>query len=42
MRGEFLIALAVLVLLCLYVSSEHTGPCETPHDIPPDDDPFGA
>lgn len=42
MRGDFLIALAVLILLCLYGSGEHTGPYETPHDIPPDDDLFGA
>ena len=42
MLGDFLIGLAVLVLLCLYGSGEHTGPYETPHDIPPDDDPFGA
>ena len=40
MRGDFLIALAVLVLLCLYGSGDHAGPYETHHDTPPDDDLF--
>ena len=42
MLGDFLIALAVLVLFCLYGSGEHTGPYKTRHDTPPDDDLFDA
>lgn len=42
MLGEPLIALAVLVLLCLYGSGDHTGPYKTHHDTQPDDDLFDA
>ena len=40
MRGEFLISLAVLVLLCLYGSGDHANPYKTHHDPQPDDDLF--
>lgn len=42
MLGDFLIGLAVLVLLYLYGSSEHTGPYKTHHDTQPDDNLFDA
>ena len=42
MLGDFLISLAVLVLLCLYGSGDHAGPHKTHHDTPPDDDLFDA
>lgn len=38
MLGEFLIALAVLALLCLYSSGDRIGPYETDHYIQHDDD----
>ena len=37
MLGEFLIALAVLALLCLYGSNDRVGPYETDHYIQHDD-----
>ena len=40
--GDFLIALAILVLLCLYGPSDHAGPYKTHHDTPPDNDLFDA
>ncbi len=40
MLGDFLIALTVLTLLCLYGSGDRTGPCETDHYIQHDDDLF--
>lgn len=42
MLGDFLIALAVLVLLCLYGSGNHAGPYETHSYTPADDDLFDA
>ena len=42
MLGDFLIAITVLVLLCLYGSDDRAGPYEMPHDIPPNDDLFDA
>lgn len=42
MLGDFLIALAVLVLLCLYGSGDRTGSHETDHYIQHDDDLFDA
>jgi hypothetical protein len=38
MLGEFLMALAILTLLCLYGSGDRTGPYETPHYTSQDDD----
>lgn len=40
MLGEFLIALVVLTLLCLYGSGDRTGPYETGYYAQQDDDPF--
>lgn len=40
--GEPLIALAVLVLLCLYGSGDHAGPHKTHHDTQPDNDLLDA
>ena len=42
MLGDLLIALAVLVLLCLYGSGDRTGPYEEDHYIQHDDDLFDA
>ncbi len=40
MLGEFLIALAVLTLLCFYGLGDQTGPYETDHYSQHDDDLF--
>ena len=42
MLGDFLIGLAVLVLLCLYGSGNHAGPYEMHHDSQPDDNFFNV
>lgn len=41
MLGDFLIAIAALILLCLHGSGDHTGPHEAHPDTRKDDDLFG-